>query len=85
MQMNAIGIAWYRQEDYDRLKAMFPDGDVLPDTFDSWRQKAQQLVLDLVGERILVKKAYIDPEMSPEWCRARGLAMDAQARTLYAQ
>src|SRR5450759_3735807 len=84
MQVKVIGIAWYRAEDFERLKAMFTDGWKLPDTFDSWLEHAQQLCDKLTREGQIVEKAYVDPTAFPEWCRAQGMQMDAQGRMAYA-
>jgi hypothetical protein len=35
----ATGIAWYRQEEYARLKKLFKDGRKLPDTFAVWHKR----------------------------------------------
>jgi len=43
MQVQAVGISWYRAEDYDRLKRIFSDGAKLPATFEEWHVKAQDL------------------------------------------
>jgi hypothetical protein len=83
MQVSVTGIGWYRREDYDRLKAMFKDGSKLPDTFDSWLQSAQNLYDKLTGQGHVVVKADIDPDTFPEWCRTRGMEMDAKARMAY--
>jgi hypothetical protein len=80
MQVSAAGIAWYRSQDYDRLKTMFPDGWKLPDTFEEWLEIAQILYDKLTADGHLVVKAYIDPNTFPEWCRAKGMEMDADAR-----
>lgn len=84
MQVKATGIAWYRREDYDRLKAMFKDGWKLADTFDSWLSSAQNTYDKLTCEGQIVEKAYIDPDTFPEWCRAHRKEMDAHGRTAYA-
>jgi hypothetical protein len=83
MQVSATGIAWYKAEDYDRLKAMFTDGWKLPDTYESWQASAQELYGTLTAEGHVVVKAYIDPDTFPEWCRANGKALDAQGRMAY--
>ena len=84
MSIDVIGIAWYRTEDYERLKAMFKDGEKLPDTYEDWLAKAQITVLTLAKGPLLVEKSYIDPETFPQWCVEKGLEMDAGARTRYA-
>lgn len=78
------GIVWYRREDYDRLKALFPDGSKLPDTFEEWLAKAQEVLATLVAADVCVEKAYIDPETFPDWCRTHRHKMDERGRTAYA-
>jgi hypothetical protein len=84
MQISVTGMVWYSNaEDYDRLKAMFTDSDKLADTFDSWIKSAQTGFDKLTGAGHVVIKANIDPDTFPEWCRARGLEMNAHARTAF--
>jgi hypothetical protein len=78
-----IGIAWYHREDYLALKAMFRDGKKLPDTFDDWRKIVRESTEMLRGDNVEIVKAYIDPKTFPEWCRARGMKMNAKARMQY--
>ncbi len=85
MPATLIGITWYHAQDYDRLKAMFPDGGRLPDTFESWLENARNVWDTMTGEGFLLVKAYIDPDTFPEWCRSHGMEMDAKARVNFAQ
>ncbi len=83
MQVKVTGIAWYRPEDYTRLRAMFTDGDKLPETYDKWLTAAQGLCDRLTGEGHVIEKAIIDPDTFPDWCRANGKGLDAQGRMAY--
>ena len=78
MSVDAIGVTWYRREDYERLKAMFKDGEKLPDTYEDWLAKAQVTVLTLAADRLRVERAYIDPETFPNitTLSAKGLTDD---------
>src|SRR5690348_1955772 len=84
MVIDALGIAWYRAEDYDRLKAMFVDGDELPDTYEEWLKKAREVVGVMTLDRQPVEKIWIDPIAFPKWCSEHGQKLDASARTRYA-
>lgn len=83
-QIVGIGMAWYHEKDYDRLKAMFVDGDKLPGTFLRWQAQAEQGRKKLTREGKAVVKAYIDPESFPEWCTVNGHAIDAAGRMAFA-
>jgi hypothetical protein len=83
--VRAIGIAWYRREDYDRLMSMFPDREKLAGTFDDWLHNAERTYNRLLLEGFVIEKALLDPETFPNWCRANGMKMDAEGRLLYAR
>lgn len=82
--VQALGMAWYKAEHYDAIRRVMADGHKLPATFHEWRMKAE------TGEKMnrrngkIVIRAFIDPETFPDWCRARGLNIDAKARMQYA-
>jgi hypothetical protein len=59
MQVTVTGIAWFRREDYDRLKEMFKEGDKLAATFDRWLARAQGIYDRLTAEGNVVVKAEI--------------------------
>ena len=80
-----IGVTWYRPEDYDRLRAMFPDGDKLCDTYEDWTKEAQKVTTMLKSKGFPIKKVLLDFEIFPQWCKEHGLEMNAEARTQYAR
>jgi hypothetical protein len=83
MHVSMTGIAWYRAEDYARLRALFKDGEKLPDTYEAWLTAAQQLYDKLTAQGHAVVKAEIDPVTFAAWCRTRGMEPDAKARMAY--
>ena len=84
MQITAIGIAWYRQEDYFKIQQIMVDAHKLPDTFARWLKQANQGIQHLTAQGHIVEKVYIDPNTFPAWCADRGLNVDAHARMTFA-
>lgn len=84
LPLRAAGISWYRREDYARALAIMDDAHVLPRTYDEWSQKAERQEGEWKAQGIHIVRAIIDPETFPEWCRARGLNVDAKGRTAFA-
>ena len=82
--IDVVGMVWYRLEDYDAIRGIMADGHKLPATFSEWRMKAETGEKKLRRDRKIVVRAYIDPETFPDWCRARGLNVDAKARMEFA-
>ncbi|OWW18425.1 hypothetical protein [Noviherbaspirillum denitrificans] len=82
--VQAIGIPWYRSEDYSRLRALFTDGDRLPATFRQWESRAEEVRKRYASKGHTVIKAYIDPQTFPAWCAANGCTLDVDGRTKFA-
>ncbi len=82
--LRAIGVVWYREADWPRLRAQLADADKLPDTFAEWLASAEGLPAQLRRDRIPAERVPLDPDTFSAWCAARGLAPDAQARSRYA-
>lgn len=82
--IRAYGIAWYQREHYSAIRRIMTDRHKLPRTFDEWRKKAERTEQDLTRDGHIVVRAHIDPETFPDWCRSRGLNIDAQSRMEYA-
>ena len=82
--LRAIGIPWYRAEDYDACRLIMADRNQLPVALHIWRLAAEQLEKRQrrLGQTIV--RAFIDPETFPDWCRAAGLDVDGQCRLAWA-
>jgi hypothetical protein len=82
--VSKVGIIWYRrEEDYVRLKGMYSDGDVLPDTFAEWLKTAKNTFDTLTLEGLDCVKVYIRGEAFRAWCKRKGFEMDSRARARY--
>jgi hypothetical protein len=84
MQLSPVGLPWYKPENFRRLRAMCPDGNVLQDTYDDWLASAQKYQERLVAQGKRVIRADIDPASFQIWCDIRGMRMDSTARRVYA-
>ncbi len=82
--VRAIGIPWYELEDYERVKTLMEDGHKLPGVYSVWRLKAEQTERELRRQGHLVVRAHLHADAFVEWCRARGLNVDSQARMQFA-
>jgi hypothetical protein len=77
----AVAIAWYTREDYDEIKLLMDDGDVLPDDYDVWRRRVEAILRIEQARGSVVLKAMIYPRPFLAWCNATGQAPDVHART----
>ena len=83
MKISVMGIAWYRREDYEKLKKLCADGDTFAPRYDDWLKSAENLVNKLRSEGRAYRKIYIDPDTFQAWCAQRGIEINSQARTRF--
>lgn len=83
-QIQAVGMAWYKREHFERLRAVFEDGHVLHRSFDEWLRDAEKGRKGLEAKGVRVVCVDIDPDAFPAWCAANGQRVNAEGRTKYA-
>ena len=74
-------MVWYKEEHWATLKEMFEDGDMLPTSYAAWHSRAEKMKADAEQAGDVVIKVFIDPETFPEWCKAKDLPMNSEARS----
>jgi hypothetical protein len=74
-------MVYYREEDWDALMKLFVDADKLPRTYQEWHRKAEKMRTEIEESGDIVLKVFIDPETFPQWCAAKGVPMDGEARS----
>ena len=84
LRIRAAGIPWYRREDYPRILAVMEDAHLLPATWEEWFKNAKQIRDNLRRPGMIVEQVAIDPDSFATWGGARGLHINAQARTAFA-
>jgi hypothetical protein len=82
--IGAVGIPWFRSEDWKALKLMFSDADQLHDHHKDWLRDAKKIEKRLQKQGFIVERALIDPNTFPAWCALRGMSLDAKARSAFA-
>ncbi|WP_407973206.1 hypothetical protein ACJ51O_35580 (plasmid) [Burkholderia pyrrocinia] len=84
MAIPVLGIAWYKEYEYERCKALFIDADTLPDCWSQWKQQAEAIRNDLINDGFVVIAVDINPDTFPTWCSAHGLQPDQSSRMAFA-
>lgn len=84
MQVRATGIAWYKPDEYNRFRKLCSDGRKLPPTYNQWLKQANKAIDRFTAEGNIVEKVYLDLDTFPDWCKRRGLDIDAKARIRFA-
>ena len=79
-----LGIAWFRPEQWDLLRSVSADPDVLEATYGEWEKLARRSIQDLARQGILARKVDVDVERLQAWCKAQQRPLDGSARAAYA-
>ena len=82
-QPRALGICWFRKEDYPALKRMFTDSDKMHDTWEEWLEQAERMERSAKTQVDIVERVYIDPATFPDWCASHGTTIDRQGRNAF--
>src|SRR5205823_11750763 len=83
-QKIVVGFAWYRREQWERVRDIASDAGEFEDTYEEWLRVAEQKLSELAAAGLDVKKVDVDSEQLILWCNEQGLDMNAQARSRYA-
>jgi len=81
--VGVVGVAWYREADWPRIKELFSDADQLHDSYAEWLKFAEGSVRRLRRSRVTVEPYTIDLDDFLGWCLVHGRPRDANARTAY--
>jgi len=79
------GVAWYRREQWELLRAMAADTDNLEKTYDEWLVVAEKAIRELQLLGLELRKVDVDVNELAAWCQAQGRPLDGGARAEFAR
>lgn len=82
--VTVLGIAWFRPEQWQRLREVSDDVDKLEATHADWLLQATRMLKKLRRKGLAVQKVDVDVEDLVAWCNAAGRSVDGAARADYA-
>src|ERR1700730_11973354 len=77
------GVAWYRPEQWQRLREVSEDVDNLEETYEAWLKTAERMIADGIPGDVRVEKIDVDVEEVLAWCNVHGLPMNASSRSRF--
>lgn len=83
-QTVVAGIAWFRSDQWELLRSVASDPDILEQTHAEWESVAEETIRDLAREGLLARKVDVDVNDLRAWCIAQQRPLDAAARAAYA-
>jgi hypothetical protein len=79
-----VAIAWYRADQWDRLRATSAVPDELEDTHAEWHDLAERKLKELRELGVNIERVEIDVDQLVTWCADRGRPVDGAARADHA-
>lgn len=79
-----IGLPWYRPERYDEARSRMADSALLPESYDIWREGAEQREHDTHSSGATPLRVYVDDDGFVTFCAEKNLILDSKARMRYA-
>jgi hypothetical protein len=78
------GIAWFRPDQWQLLRSLASDADILEQTHAEWERLAEKTIKNLAREGLLARRVDVDVNDLRVWCIAQQRPLDASARAAYA-
>ena len=78
-----VGFAWYRPEQWQRVREISADANDLHDSYLEWLQSAEERFQELRSSGLRVEKVDVHSEALLLWCNERGLEINGEARSQY--
>jgi len=83
-ETNAVtGVAWYRREDWSRLREIASDRANLDDSYEAWLAGAQKTLLELAVAGVAARRVNVDVDALVRRCRAERRPVDSAARAAF--
>lgn len=80
----AIGVAMFRADQWDRLRATVADPQVLEATHAAWHRTVTASLAAMRQRGLDVREVPVDVEQLATWCRTKNLPNTQANRALYA-
>ena len=79
----AVGVAWYRPQEWQRLLQVSADRDELEATYDEWASAMPARIAEIEQAGFKAHRIDVGVEDLIAWCRLRSRAVDGAARADY--
>jgi hypothetical protein len=83
MDTTKFGIAWYRPDQWDRLREISSDRDKLDKTYNAWLKSAEEMLMRFHTEGFEAVRYEVDVEELLNYCKERKLQVNGSSRSQY--
>ena len=78
-----VGVAWYDERNWERVKGSSTDPELFEATFDEWVAMAEKTLGNLLAAGVVAEKVLVDAGDLLAWCLAKGLTNGRAARAKF--
>lgn len=78
-----IGVAWFREDEWPKLREVVDDPKQLESSFEDWRSGAEKHMVDLLARGIQAEPVYVHVDELVEWCQENKRPVNLQATSDY--
>jgi hypothetical protein len=79
-----VGVAWYRDSEWEKLRQLAADPEVLEETYAEWTKVYEDAIRQLRASGLVPERVEIDVEELRAWCTAQKCPLDGTARAAFA-
>lgn len=79
-----VGVAWYSEAEWQRLRQVAADPDALDATYADWLKGAEKTLRDLAAAGIVAERVDVTVTELRQWCEQQGRRLDGTARSEFA-
>ena len=78
-----VGIAWYRPEQWQRLREISVDQEDLEDAYREWVRNTERAIRELNRNGLQCAKVAVEVEELLQWCQSQNIPVNGEARSRY--
>ncbi|GDY21336.1 hypothetical protein LBMAG56_26820 [Verrucomicrobiota bacterium] len=78
-----VGVAWFREDQWQWLRALAADPEVLEPTHAEWLAIAEKTMRDLAKHGVVAQKVTVDVYALHAWCVEQRRPLNSSARAEY--
>lgn len=82
-EARVLGIAWHRQEQWDRVLQTAEDADEMHSSYAEWEASAEESFSFMVAQGLAVRKVDYDLDQFLLWCRVKRVPVNGPSRSSF--
>jgi hypothetical protein len=80
----ASGVAWYDRDQWQYLRDVAADPEVLEQSYDEWVAMAETAIRELEASGMIIERVSVNTTDLVAWCREQNRPIDGSARAEFA-